>query len=108
MKNKILILLFLLLQGICFASFGQTNIDLCGGGDPNPPEEVIPHPDSVVVDSAEIPVLNPIDPNEIIGLDGYNAPESTDTLRWVSATQSLAYIVYFDNNSKLAMAVSKV
>lgn len=45
-----------------------------------------------------------IDPNEIVGLEGYDAPESTDTLRWVSATQSLAYTVYFENDAELAMA----
>ena len=46
------------------------------------------------------------DPNEIICLEGYNAPESTDTLRWVSATQSLAYTVYFENDADLAMAAA--
>ena len=51
----------------------------------------------------------PIDPNEIIGLEGYNAPESTDTLRWVSVAQSLAYTIYFENDAELAMvAASKV
>lgn len=48
----------------------------------------------------------PRDPNEIIGLEGYNAPESTDTLRWVSATQSLAYTIYFENDAELAMAAA--
>lgn len=46
------------------------------------------------------------DPNEIIGLDGFNAPESADTLWWVSPTQSLAYTVYFENDAELAMAAA--
>lgn len=48
----------------------------------------------------------PVDPNEIIGLEGYNAPESTDMLRWVSAAQTLAYTVYFENDADLAMAAA--
>lgn len=47
------------------------------------------------------------DPNEIIGLDGYNAPESADTLRWVSAMQTLAYTVYFENDADLAIAAAR-
>ena len=51
----------------------------------------------------------PVDPNEIIGLEGYDAEESEDTLRWVSATQSLAYTIYFENDPALATAsASKV
>lgn len=46
------------------------------------------------------------DPNEIVGLEGYNAPESTDTMRWVSAAQSLAYTIYFENDADLAMAAA--
>ncbi len=48
----------------------------------------------------------PVDPNEIIGFDGYNAPESTDTFRWVSATQTLAYTVYFENDADFATAAA--
>ncbi|MCR4826567.1 MAG: hypothetical protein K5882_06405 [Bacteroidales bacterium] len=48
----------------------------------------------------------PIDPNEIVGLDGYDAVGSTDTLRWVSATQTLAYTVYFENDPDLATATA--
>ena len=107
MKTNIkLILLFLLMQGICYASFAQTNIDPCGGGDPLPPVEIPPQPAPIPVDSAQVPVLNPVDPNEIIGLEGYNAPENTDTLRWVSATQTLAYTVCFENDAELAMAAA--
>ena len=47
-----------------------------------------------------------MDPNEIIGLEGYNAPESVDTFRWVAATQSLSYTIYFENDPELAMAAA--
>ena len=103
MKNKILILLFLLLQGICCVGFAQNP---CEPKEPQtPPEEpqLVPGPTS---DSVTIQSYQPLDPNEIIGLDGYNAPESTDTLRWVSATQSLAYTIYFENDAELAMAAA--
>ena len=100
----------IILQGLCFESFAQSVLDTnpCYGGDPNPVEEPISNPDWSNWVGKDISSEAPNDPNEIIGLEGYNDPESMDTLRWVSATQSLAYIVYFDNNSKLAMAVSKV
>lgn len=48
----------------------------------------------------------PIDSNEIIGIERYNAPENMDTFRWVSATQTLAYTVYFENDADLAMAAT--
>ena len=58
--------------------------------------------------SATVTILStqPIDPNEIIGLEGYDAEGSEDTLRWVSATQSLAYTIYFENDPDLATAAA--
>ena len=51
----------------------------------------------------------PKDPNEIIGLEGYDAEGSEDTMRWVAATQHLAYTIYFENDPALATAsASKV
>ena len=46
------------------------------------------------------------DPNEIIGLDGYDVAGSVDTFRWVSATQTLAYTVYFENDADFATAAA--
>ena len=98
----------LFLQGICYAGFAQTT-DPCKPKEPQvKPEILTPKPEPEPVDSTDVPIVNPVDPNEIIGLEGYNAPESTDTLRWVSATQTLAYTVYFENDAELAMAASKV
>ena len=53
-------------------------------------------------DSTNISVLNPNDPNEIIGTEGYDA--LGDTLQWVSAKASLPYTVYFENDPDLATA----
>lgn len=107
--KKKLILLFLLLQGVCIAGFAQSGLGInpCNGGDPNPIIPPTPTPDTISIASASIRVEQPVDPNEIIGLDGFNASESTDTLRWVSATQSLAYTVYFENDADLAMAAAR-
>ena len=103
-NNKILILLILLLQGICCVGFAQNP---CEPKEPQPlPPKPQPQPTPKPVDSTDVPVLNPVDPNEIIGLEGYNAPESTDTMRWVSATQSLTYTIYFENDAELAMAAA--
>ena len=48
----------------------------------------------------------PVDPNEIIGLDGFDVAGSVDTFRWVSATQTLAYTVYFENDADFATAAA--
>ena len=51
----------------------------------------------------------PLTPTISLAWTGIIIPESTDTLRWVSATQTWAYTVYFENDAELAMAaVSKV
>ena len=64
------------------------------------------NPDNYPSNTAVIQSTQPMDPNEIIGLEGYDAPESMDTLRWVAATQSLAYTIYFENDPELAMAAA--
>ncbi len=56
--------------------------------------------------SAVIRSEAPQDPNEIVGLEGYDAPGSEDTLRWVSPTQRLAYTIYFENDPALATAAA--
>ena len=106
-NNRILILLILLLQGICCAGFAQTD-NPCKPKEPQEKPKVIPpQKDKKPIDSVIISSVIPFDPNEIIGLDGYDVPESTDTLRWVSATQTLAYTVYFENDADLAMAAAR-
>jgi len=102
-NNKLLIVLILFMQSICFAGFAQCPPP---GGDQNLPEDNTPQTDWNTWEEEDIEVQAPIDPNEIIGLEGYNAPESTDTLRWVSAMQSLAYTIYFENDAELAMAAA--
>jgi hypothetical protein len=108
-NNKLLIVLILLLQGICCAGYAQPGTDVtpCNGGDCNLfNNQSIKRTDTSPSSESNTISYRPIDPNEIVGLDGYNAPESTDTLRWVSATQSLAYTIYFENDAELAMAAA--
>ena len=101
-----LITLFLLLQTFFYAGFAQTT-DPCKPKEPQgKPKEVPPQKDKKPIDSVIISSVIPWDPNEIIGLDGYDAAGSTDTLRWVSATQSLTYTIYFENDAELAMAAA--
>ena len=101
-NNKILMVLILLLQGICSVGYAQK----CNQGQ----QELMNNTGKKYVGSEvankDIGSEASRDPNEIIGLDGYNAPESTDTLRWVSATQSLTYTIYFENDAELAMAAA--
>lgn len=87
-----------------FNGYGQ-NVS-CSQGDQDPPVETPPRPDYVFVNNITVQSYQPQDPNEIVGLDGYDELGSTDTLRWVSATQTLAYTVYFENDAELAMAAA--
>jgi len=106
MRNTILFLLFVVLQSLFYTGFAQTT-DPCKPQEPQePPKEYPLQPGPESVDSADVLVVNPVDPNEIVGIDGYDAMGRTDTFRWVSATQSLAYTIYFENNAELAMAAA--
>ena len=49
----------------------------------------------------EIPVVAPVDPNEIIGPEGYI---DADSVRWVSTDATLGYTVYFENDPEFATA----
>ena len=108
-NNKLLIVLILLLQGICCASIAQpgTGTTKCNGGDRKQfNNQSIKRADTSPSSESNTISYRPVDPNEIIGLDGYNDPGSMDTMRWVSATQSLAYTIYFENDADLAMAAA--
>lgn len=49
----------------------------------------------------------PVNPNEIIVLLGYDRVGSTNSFHCVSATKTLAYTVYFENDGDLAMATAR-
>lgn len=49
----------------------------------------------------QIPVVAPVDPNEIIGPQGY---VDADSLRWVSTDATLGYTIYFENDPEFATA----
>ena len=108
-NNKLLIVLILLLQGVCCAGFAQSGLgtNQCNGGDCKPfLDQTYRHTDSLPSSESTTQSTQPVDPNEIIGLDGYDVAGSTDTLRWVSATQTLAYTVYFENDADFATAAA--
>ena len=46
----------------------------------------------------QIPVVAPVDPNEIIGPQGY---VDADSLRWVSTDATLGYTIYFENDPEM-------
>ena len=58
---------------------------------------------------SEAEAVQPVDPNEIVGTDGWLVvDEWGDTVRWVSAKQSLPYTVYFENDPLMATAAAQV
>ena len=57
--------------------------------------------------NADIDVYAPQDPNEIRGTVGYDDPNSGDTMQWVSASQSLPYTIYFENDPEMATAAAQ-
>ena len=77
----------------------------CGGGGDNPPYVPPGNPDGDSSGEGGGSVYNPIDPNEIIGTNGYNA--LGDTLQWVAATALLPYTIYFENDPELATAAAQ-
>ena len=90
-------------------SFAQSRIETnqCNGVDYKPfPDQTYMNTYSLPFSESATQSTQPPDSNEIIGLEGYNALECTDTLRWVAATQSLAYTIYFENDAELAMAAA--
>lgn len=68
--------------------------------------EIVPYSvDKQSVSTSETSVYVPMDPNEIIGTNGYDA--LGDTLQWVAATASLPYTIYFENDPELATAAAQ-
>lgn len=77
----------------------------CNQGDQKPIDSLPPEPEEWPIDSLDVPVQDPSDPNEIIGTKGYDA--LGDTLQWVAATASLPYTIYFENDPELATAAAQ-
>lgn len=63
--------------------------------------------DEMAAAGIDIEVLRSSDPNEIIGTTGYLAIIGEDTIRWVSADQSLPYTIYFENDPDFATAAAQ-
>ncbi len=99
-----LLSLFLLLS-INGNSQSVNDSPFCGKGEQQPIETIPTKPDPRPSDSTDIPVEEPVDPNEIIGTRGYDA--LGDTLQWVAATASLPYTIYFENDPELATAAAQ-
>lgn len=93
--------LFSLLMLFFVDGFAQN----CNQGDQDPGKVPPPVHDSIPSDSTHIPVQAPLDPNEIIGTVGYDA--LGDTMQWVSATASLPYTIYFENDPDFATAAAQ-
>ena len=94
MKKTLFFILMLLCLSVVAATKGNDD-KTCGGGDQRPPHR----------DSNEYPGggqdfagATSIDPNEIIGPQGY------DSLQWVSINDVLNYTIYFENDPEFATA----
>lgn len=89
------------------SSYAQSSVTItpCGGGSMDPILILPPITDSIPRDSVDITVSAPVDPNEIIGTVGYDA--LGDTMQWVSATASLPYTIYFENDPDFATAAAQ-
>lgn len=104
MKNRIVLLIILLFASL-IALCDDPPRKKCGGGDQKPIDSIPPEPEEWPVDSLDVPVQDPIDPNEIIGTKGYDT--LGDTLQWVAVTASLPYTIYFENDPELATAAAQ-
>lgn len=68
----------------------------CDGGDKNPPDQK--DPDRHHGDDGTITQLPAMDPNDLIGPEGY------DSVRWVSINDVLNYTIRFENSQEFALA----
>lgn len=105
--------LFFGISGVIYASEytdnGKDKKPGCHQGDQDPSKPPKPpQPDPNPADSTNIRSDAPVDPNEIIGPDGWMAIAEGDTVRWVSASESLPYTIYFENDPEQATAAAQV
>lgn len=102
-KYKLLLLLLLLFSNSLMAQ-NENNVK-CNQGNQSGPqgsggsEQTDPAPAKGA--GLQIPVVAPVDPNEIIGPQGY---VDADSLRWVSTDATLGYTIYFENDPEFATA----
>jgi hypothetical protein len=104
MKNifKILLIVLFFAPCIIFADSRKNPCDPQGGDNdsipPCPCDTCCKPTPPLPGDSTDIPPVTSVDPNEIIGLRGY------DTLQWIKATEQLSYTIYFENDPDFATA----
>lgn len=97
-----IVMILILLNMVCISEVSAQ----CYRGDQKQHTTTGTEVGSDVVATSTTQSYQPQDPNKIVGLDGYDELGSTDTLRWVSAAQTLAYTVYFENDPDLAAATA--
>ncbi len=104
MKKLIALIITITLSEITIAQV-QVN---CRQGDPDrkPPTPEKPDPNPVA--HSEQNNDAPLDPNEIVGFDGWLFVANGDTVRWVSALQRLPYTIYFENDPEQATAPAQI
>ena len=108
MVKRFKIIQYLVLMAIMLALSDNLQAQVqCNQGEQELTEEEQRILDSLIAAGVDISVYTPMDPNEIRGTVGYDDPNSGDTLQWVSASQSLPYTIYFENDPELATAAAQ-
>ncbi len=79
----------------------------CNQGYQDPYDGGQPQPDDLPSAEGGPDVYEPVDPNEITGTSGYDAPATDSLFQWVAATQSLPYTIYFENDPEIATAAAQ-
>ena len=103
MNTKYLIrIIILMVLNLCIIPMYAQD---CNQGDQKPKEPIPPVTDTNNGVSTTVVSSAPKDPNEIIGTRGYDA--LGDTMQWVSATSSLPYTIYFENDPNFATAAAQ-
>lgn len=72
----------------------------CNQGNQKPINSITPKIEEWPIDSLDVLVQDPSDPNEIIGTRGCDA--LGDILQWMAETDFLPYTIYFEKYPKLA------
>jgi len=87
-------IIFIFSMLFCFAALADAQVR-CNQGDQDPAQR---DPHEEPGDSTDFAGQTSVDPNEIIGPQGY------DSLKWVSINDVLNYTIYFENDPEFATA----
>ena len=103
-KNYIILVLILFIHPVFLSAQVKCNQGDQDSTKDNSRETI----DTCAFDSTAFDQESSVDPNEIVGIDGWLFVANGDTVRWVSVSQRLPYTIYFENDPEQATASAQM